>query len=217
MIKVIVKFPEKVNKKNMEILTHQLTEFFPDFLAGSAASGLPFLKISAQHDKKLYSEVIENWENMLIFHSTFSIGKGEMVKIPFVKESIIKFSINENEINLIKKGLEKLCKLLIDADCEYIYPIVKNSQKLNKVNYKNYINKIKSVTDLKYSTVHILGGVPMGEDKDVCAVDSYGKLFGFKNFYINDSSLICNKLLKNPQGTVMAIALRNIKNFLKFN
>ena len=57
----------------------------------------------------------------------------------------------------------------------------------------------------------------MGEDKDVCAVDSYGKLFGFKNFYINDSSLICNKLLKNPQGTVMAIALRNIKNFLKFN
>ena len=43
----------------MEILTHQLTEFFPDFLAGSAASGLPFLKISAQHDKKLYSEVIE--------------------------------------------------------------------------------------------------------------------------------------------------------------
>ena len=217
MIKVVVKFPEKVNKKNMEILTHQLTQFFPDFLAGNAASGLPFLKISAQHDEKLYSDVVKNWENMLIFHSTFSIGKGEVIKIPFVKEPMVDFHINKNEINLIKKGLEKLCKLLIDADCDYIYPIAKKSKKLKKLNYKDYIDKIKTVTDLNYSTVHILGGVPMGENKDICTVDSYGELYGFKNFYINDSSLICNKLLKNPQGTVMAIALRNITNFLKYN
>ena len=216
MIKVVVKFPEKVNKKNMEILTHQLTQFFPDFLVGSAASGLPFLKISAQHDEDLYSDVVKNWENMLIFHSTFSIGKGKVIKLPFVKEPIVDFQINKKEINLIKKGLEKLCKFLIDADCDYIYPIAKKSQKLNKLNYKNYIDKIKTVTDLNYSTVHILGGVPMGENKNICTVNSYGKLYGFKNFYINDSSLICNKLLKNPQGTVMAIALRNITNFLKY-
>tara|TARA_B110000305_G_C19460045_1_gene653653 strand:- start:1773 stop:3536 length:1764 start_codon:yes stop_codon:yes gene_type:complete len=217
MIKVVVKFPEKVNKKNMEILTHQLTEFFPDFLVGSAASGLPFLKISAQHDEKLYSDVINNWENMLIFHSTFSIGKGDVIKVPFLNEPIIKYQINKNEINLVKKGLEKLCKLLIDADCDYIYPIAKKSQKLNKLNYKEYVDKISDVTDLNYSTVHILGGVPMGENKEICTVDSYGKLYGFKNFYINDSSLICNKLLKNPQGTVMAVALRNVTNFLKQN
>ena len=217
MIKTIVKFPEKVNKKNMEILTHQITQFFPDFLLGNAASGLPFLKISALQDEKLYSDVIKNWENMLIFHSTFSIGKGEVRKIPFVKEPVVNFKINKNEIDLIKKGLEKLFRLLIDADCDYIYPISKKTQKLTKLNYKNYIDKIKLVTDLNYSTVHILGGIPMGENKDICTVDSYGKLFGFENFYINDSSLICNKLLKNPQGTVMAIALRNITNFLKYN
>ena len=41
----------------MEILTHQLTQFFPEFLCGSAASGLPFLKISTQHDEQMYSDV----------------------------------------------------------------------------------------------------------------------------------------------------------------
>ena len=115
----------------------------------------------------------------------------------------------------MKKGLEKLCKLLIDANCDYIYPIAKRSQKLNKSNYKDYVESIRDLTDLNYSTVHILGGVPMGENKKVCTVDSYGELYGFKNFYINDSSLICNKLLKNPQGTVMAVALRNVTKFLK--
>ena len=151
---------------------------------------------------------------MLIFHSTFSTGKGNVLKIPFIEDPVVYYQINKKEINLIKKGLEKLCKLLIDTGCEYIYPIAKKPYKLDKLNYKSYIDKIKKITDLNYSSVHILGGVPMGENKDICTVDSYGKLHGFKNFYINDSSLICNKLLKNPQGTVMAVALRNVTNFL---
>ena len=217
MIKVIVKFPEKINKQNMEILTHQVTQFFPDFLLGNAASGLPFLKIATQHDKELYDDVSKNWENMLIFHSTFSIGSGDVLNLPFIDEPIVRYQIKNKEIGLIKDGLKKLCKLLIDAECDYVYPIVKEPLKLNKHNYNDFVDNIKKVTELNYSTVHILGGVPMGENRDICAVNSYGELHGKKNFYINDSSLICNKLLKNPQGTVMAIALRNIKNFLKEN
>ena len=182
MIKVVVKFPVKVNSKNMEILTHQLTQFFPEFLCGSAASGLPFLKISTQHDEQMYSDVKKNWENMLIFHSTFSTGKGNVLKIPFIEDPIVYYQINNKEINLIKKGLEKLCKLLIDAGCEYIYPIAKKPYKLDKLNYKSYIDKINKITDLNYSSVHILGGMPMGENKDICTVDSYGKLHGLKIF-----------------------------------
>ena len=217
MIKVIVKFPKKINKENMEILTHQVTQFFPDFLIGNAASGLPFLKIASQHNEKLYKDVMENWENMLIFHATFSMGEGKVFNIPFLDDAIVSYNINNKEVNTVKKGLEKLCKLMIDAGCEYIYPISKKSLKLNKDNYINYTNKIKKITDLNYSTVHILGGIPMGENNNTCLVDSYGKLNKSENFYINDSSLICNKLLKNPQGTVMAIALRNVNNFLSKN
>ena len=54
----------------------------------------------------------------------------------------------------------------------------------------------------------------MGEKKD-CITDSFGKVKEYDNLYVNDSSLINNKLLKNPQGAVMAIACRNIKNFIR--
>ena len=57
-----------------------------------------------------------------------------------------------------------------------------------------------------------MGGVTSGEKKD-CVVNSYGQFNGQKNLFVNDSSLINTSLLRNPQGTVMAIALRNIRNF----
>ena len=94
-------------------------------------------------------------------------------------------------------------KLLIDAGCEYIYPIEK-PYKLDKLNYKSYIYKINKITDLNYSSVTYIGRNAMGENSGYLHCHSM-VTHGFKNFYINDSSLICNKLL-NPQGTVMAVA-----------
>jgi len=53
----------------------------------------------------------------------------------------------------------------------------------------------------------------MGE-KSECVADSYGKIKNYTGLYVNDSSLINTELLKNPQGTIMVIAYRNINNFL---
>ena len=61
----------------------------------------------------------------------------------------------------------------------------------------------------------MLGGCPFGEDKNKTVADSYGKVHFQKNLYINDGSLICEDLVKNPQGIIMSLAYRNILNFLK--
>ena len=214
MIKVIGRFPKKINYKNSEISTQQITQFFPKFILGNAASGLQFLKISSLNDQNLYKKIKDDWEFMSIFHATFSLGKGTVYNFPFIKDPLVSYEINNKEIDNIKDGLDKLCKLLFDSGCEYVFPIIKESSILYKNNYTTFIDKIKNIKQFNFSSVHILGGFPMGEDEK-CLVNSYGKFFSEKNLYINDSSLICNKLVKNPQGTVMAIALRNVKNFLK--
>ena len=64
-------------------------------------------------------------------------------------------------------------------------------------------------------TIHLFSSCPMGENKNLCAVNSYGKLFGYNNIYINDGSLLPNAPGVNPQGTIMAIARRNILNFIE--
>ena len=61
------------------------------------------------------------------------------------------------------------------------------------------------------------GGFHARYDKKKTIADSYGRLHNKSGIYINDSSLICENLVKNPQGIIMAIALRNIKNFINEN
>ena len=55
----------------------------------------------------------------------------------------------------------------------------------------------------------------MGEDFSKCAVDSFGKVHGTDGLYISDSSILCEGLGYNPQGTTMAIVRRNALKFLK--
>ena len=59
-----------------------------------------------------------------------------------------------------------------------------------------------------------MGGVSSGEGKN-CIANSFGKVNDNDNLFVNDSSLINNNLLKNPQGTILVIALRNVNHFLE--
>jgi len=54
----------------------------------------------------------------------------------------------------------------------------------------------------------------MGEEKNRCATDSFGQVHGFRNLYVADASLLCGPPGINPQGTIMAIAMRNADHFL---
>ena len=66
---------------------------------------------------------------------------------------------------------------------------------------------------MSLSTVHAFSSCPMGENPDLSATDSFGKVNGFRNLYVNDASLLPDSPGVNPQGTVMAIALRNVDHF----
>ncbi|MGH7281263.1 MAG: GMC oxidoreductase [Polyangiaceae bacterium] len=60
----------------------------------------------------------------------------------------------------------------------------------------------------KASTAHILGGCPIGIDAQDGAVDVDSKLFGYKNFYVVDGSIIPANLGVNPSLTITAMAER---------
>ena len=65
--------------------------------------------------------------------------------------------------------------------------------------------------------MHLLGGLSFGSYKD-CSLDINGKIKNINsNIYVNDSSLITENLLKNPQGAILTIAKNNIDNFISMN
>ena len=216
MIKVIAKFPQKVQEGHENVHPFQITKFYPDFIIGHASSGKRFLNISTHQSKEISNDINKNWNNMSIYHSTFSIGNGNYFKLFFSQKFLTTYSINNKEFDKVKKGLIIMCETLFNGGAEYIYLLNKKIEKVYPNDFKKKILNIKNLRDIKFSSVHILGGINCGENKN-CTVNSYGEVFENKDLYINDSSLINANLLKNPQGTIMAITKRNIDNFLNNN
>ena len=63
-------------------------------------------------------------------------------------------------------------------------------------------------------TVHLCSTVPFGEGPR-SAADSFGLVRGTDNVRVNDASLLPTAPGVNPQGTVMAIAVRNARRFIE--
>jgi choline dehydrogenase-like flavoprotein len=63
-------------------------------------------------------------------------------------------------------------------------------------------------------TIHLFSSCPMGEERRLCAADSFGQVHGVPGLYLGDASLLCTPPSVNPQGTIMALARRNALKFL---
>tara|TARA_B100000989_G_scaffold297089_1_gene281883 strand:- start:2370 stop:4139 length:1770 start_codon:yes stop_codon:yes gene_type:complete len=215
MFKIIAKYNSKVNSdKSIDIIETQVTEFFPEFIFGNAASGKQFLKIATFNNSRAYQDVEKNFKNMTIFHATFSVGRSNFKNIPFLKQPIISYQFSKQEILLIKKGIKNLVKFIFKSGAEYIYLGDKNVTRIDKYD-EIQLDKIIKEKNISLSSVHLLGGLNMLDEK-VFDKKQLGKIKNSKfNIYVNDSTLLNQKLLKNPQGAVMTISKNNISKFLE--
>jgi len=57
-------------------------------------------------------------------------------------------------------------------------------------------------------TAHVLGGCPIGSSPQEGVVDAGNRLFGYRNAYICDGSVIAANLGVNPSLTITALAER---------
>ena len=64
-------------------------------------------------------------------------------------------------------------------------------------------------------SIHLFGSCIPGNNLNYCSTNSFGQLYNFNNLYVCDSSQIPEAIGVNPQATVMALALRNVRHFLK--
>jgi hypothetical protein len=214
MIKIIVKYRSKVNApSSSDIINNQITEFYPNYIFGNAASGKAFLRMSTLSNSSAYKDVLDNYKKMTIFHSTFSFGKGQLINIPLAREFLIYYKFTDKDIKKVKEALINLTKFVFNSGAEYIYICDEKVTKVSSINKLNQVINNDKVLKLNLSAVHLLGGFKKNNGK---YIDKNGKLNNH-NIFINDSSLICENLLKNPQGTIMSLSLKNIKNIIKQN
>jgi choline dehydrogenase-like flavoprotein len=60
-------------------------------------------------------------------------------------------------------------------------------------------------------SVHIMGGMAMGDDETTSVCDPYGRVHGTDNVYVADASVFVTSGAQNPTLTLMALALRSMR------
>ena len=151
---------------------------------------------------------------MFSYYVMAPVGIGKIRNLPFELGDYVRYNIHKQGLIDLSVGLKRLCEILFEAGATALYPSIGG---VNRVNSKaelhllpNFIKK----QEMTLMTIHLMGSCPMGENQDICAVDSFGKLHDTEGVYITDSSILCDALGYNPQGTMMAIVRRNVLKFL---
>lgn len=214
-IKVVAKFAETVNSAQMGVPVHQVKEFAPRISFGCSISTPPYLALALLEHPEQVREVPRSWQKMATYYAMIAgEGRGTVRALPKFRDPLVRFRLTSPDRRDLGEGILKLCEALFESGAQALYPGIARSPQLLK---RDDLNKLPDALPsglASLMTIHLFSSCPMGEDRAKCATNSFGRVHGFKNLYVNDASLLCTAPGVNPQGSVMALARRNVIRFL---
>jgi len=214
-LKLVAKFPETVNSADMGVPVHQVKEFAPRLSFGCSISSPAYLALGLLDHPAQAVTVGRDWPHMANYYAMITgEGHGTVRTLPGFRDPLVRYSISEKDRRDLADGWRKLAELLFAAGAEALFPCVTGSSPERCAGDLKRIPEQLGAGTGNLMTIHLFCSCPMGEDRKRCATDSFGRVHGFPNLRINDASLLCTAPGVNPQGTIMALARRNARQFL---
>jgi choline dehydrogenase-like flavoprotein len=213
-LKVTARFPDEVNFPNMGVPTWEVDEFAPRFCFTCAISSPAYLALELLQYPDHFQEVARSWRQMAIYSARISGGRGVVRNLPGYLDPIVRFRLSADDMRDLSEATTQLCSCLLAAGAEVVYPsILLGSPLRSRRDLERLPSRLpRELTNLM--TIHLFSSCPMGEDETRCATDSFGKVHGVDDLYITDASMLCTAPRVNPQGTIMALARRNLLQIL---
>lgn len=216
-VKVVARFPDIVNSRDMGVTVEQIKEFSPRLSFGVSVSRAPYISLSMLDHPGQQQIVDQRWQNMAIYYAMITGGNGSVRNVPGYRDPLVRYAMSEADMRNLAEGAKKLSQLLLAAGAEELYPTIAGSAPITSEAGLQQLPEILPSGRASLMSVHLFSSCPMGENRERCATDSFGKVHGHDNLYINDGSLLCTAPGANPQGSIMAFARRNAVHFLQRN
>lgn len=214
-IKVMAKFPEPVNSAGVGVPVHQVKEFAPEYSFGCAVSSLPFLVAQGMSRDDLSTrEIVDEWQHFFTYYAMTCGGRGRIRKLPFFADPVVQYKLSKQDLQVLARATRDLCRLLLAAGALDLHVSDRSIDKISSIDQLINIPGILNKGYAELMTIHVMASCPMGEDRSVCSVNSWGQLHGLERIYIADASLFPGALGANPQGTLMTLVRRNINKFI---
>lgn len=213
-VKVAAVFDEQINFLEPEVPAHQITEFSPRICIGCSVSSRAYLALAMTDYPELYRTVRPYQTQMAIYYAMIQgPATGTVRNVPFSTAPLVRYPLTRENMKSLSEALRHLCRAMFAAGANAVYPSLSGLTPLRNEAELDRIPEELPASNTNLMTIHLFSSCPMGEDLKRCAVDSFGKIHGHTNLFVNDASLLCAAPGVNPQGTIMGIARRNAVHF----
>jgi choline dehydrogenase-like flavoprotein len=144
-------------------------------------------------------------------------GHGTVRSVPGFRDPLVRYFLSQKDRSDLADGLKKLSEALFASGAVELFPSMAQASRLKSPDDLSKLPEVLPSGHGNLMTIHLFSSCPMGEDQKKCATDSFGRLYGFKNLFVADASLLCSAPGVNPQGSIMALARRNALRYLNKN
>jgi choline dehydrogenase-like flavoprotein len=213
--KVVARFPDVVNTEDMGVPVHQVKEFSPRLSFGCSISTPAHLALGLLDHPEASSAVQSDWPYLAAYYAMITgEGHGRVRTIPGLPDPLVSYRLTPNDLFDLGDGLRKLSEMLFASGATALYPAFSHARSLRSISDIGQLGGPFPRGGAGLMTIHLFSSCPMGERRDRCAVDSFGRVHDVPNLRIADASIFCGAPGVNPQGTVMALSRRNALHFL---
>jgi choline dehydrogenase-like flavoprotein len=213
-VKLSARFADEINVPD-DVPVHQVKEFAPDLSFGGSASHAGLVALALSDHWSSFNQAVQEWRRISIYYAAItSEGRGRVQAVPGLRDPLVTYRLTARDRALLRSGLGRLALLMLEAGAEEVYPAFRGAPIVRDRSDLATMQASFAASKASVMTVHLCSTVPLGEDRDRCGADSWGKVHGTDNVHVNDASLLPTAPGVNPQATVMAFAIRNARHFL---
>lgn len=215
MIRITARFREDMNDTSWGVPTEQVDQFKPGLTLGCSYSSVPHLALWMGAELGNKRAQLRDWKRTGIFYvAAVGTGVGKIRDLPLVNEPLVRLPLTSADLARLGEGLLRLGQLLFAAGAEALSNPVEGGQPIRTAAELEALARALPQGKMAVSTIHLFSSVPMGRNEAVTATDSHGRVHGTDNLFVNDASLFPASPAVNPQGTVLAVARRNVLEWL---
>ncbi|MBF9040330.1 hypothetical protein LSUCC0387_05420 [Rhodobacterales bacterium LSUCC0387] len=206
--KIIAKFNDNVDPNLATILTEQVQEFMADdmiFMSSNFTAVYAASSLTHVHPEQ-FKAYMSDRQNLGIYTVMIRPEVNATVR-SFLGQSFISWGWKPRSFMLAKRGLEILSELLFAAGAtEIVLPIKSRQSKARSLREAISLVELARPSQLLGVSVHGMSACKMGLSKDNSVVDLDAEVWGHKNLFVVDSSILPSNTGESPQGTILATA-----------
>ncbi len=214
-VKVIARFSTPIQSNQTMVPVHQVREFAPRFAFGGSISTPAHFALSLLDHPGGVEQMTRDWRCFGAYYAMISgDGEGSVRHVPGLPSPLVHYKVSDTDLATLSDALLHLCRLLFAAGAVELYPSVVGMGPFRTVDELEQWPAVLPRRETRLMTIHMTSTCPMGENRALCATDSFGRVFDRPQLYVADASLLCTQPGVNPQGSIMAIVRRNVQAFL---